>query len=178
MSYARNGMTAIEIMVVVSVATLLATMGTVSTLPALRKGRLNQSVTEIREVCEAARRLARLGARTPATASSYYGVRLERDATGCTASVIWGSSAMAAIPSVRLSPLIDVVVDGTALNGQLEWRYDYGSGFPYDPVTRTARGIGSGPGGQPASLVLQVRSGRPAVAVAIYEVGLISTQEL
>jgi type II secretory pathway pseudopilin PulG len=178
-SGARQAMTVIELMVVVSVATLLATLATTASLPALRKGRINQAVTQVRDVCDAARRLARLGARTPAAAASYYGVRLQARADGVTAAVTWGGDAMPGVPAVDLGRIVEVTVDGVPLRGQVEWAYAYGTGFPIDPVSRAVRAVGTGPGSVPEALELRARGiGHPCVAVAVYEIGLLNAQDL
>ena len=84
----RDGFTAIEMMVVISVMILLVAMSLPGLFPALKKGRVSDAAEAIMRVASQARQMARLRPQPVGAAVSYYGVSVVVPATGPAYAVL------------------------------------------------------------------------------------------
>ena len=176
----RSGMTAIELVVVLGVMLTLSSLTVTGLVANLRKGRLNQAVGDLVEASNDAARLARTT--QPAAGGAEYGVRVGNDAGGRSyiAVVLGDPNAPAAAAEVRRRTLNEnlMIYRGTdPIAGSWSWFYGYGTGEPHDPVTLEPISIGAGPLGDRDHLSIRTLDNQLKRAVAIYEIGVVASED-
>lgn len=154
----RHGLTAIELVIVISVIALLSSMSIPSLLKILRRGSINQAGESIVRIAQEAQRRARHGSPpTPALATPHFGVAVVQEPGNRPYAVLlYGVSEydelMEGGNAIRRSPLGKQAVVHTAsgasvsapLSGRIAWFYAYGTGRPIEsPTNPTPINIGT-----------------------------------
>lgn len=139
----RRGFTAIELLIVLSIAMLLAAMAAPSILTSVRRSKVQQTAAQVLEAANQARRLAR--ATPPATDGRMIGIRITQDGpgTGIQLELVRGTQASDATPMKGPDdqPVLDITLDTSAIiyladkplfeDGQkVTWFYTPQTGFP------------------------------------------------
>ncbi len=181
---ARVGFTAIEMVVVLGIIMLLASMSLPGLLGALRKGRISDAASSIMNASSIATGLARSGQASPMRYGvvvvvddglpSYVAVTYGLDATRATILTDGGAPAkpVCRIPFNRNVVVFDGNVPMTSNKG---WQYQSRTGFPIQtgsPMVPTNIGAVPDAPFSVRSLDDQVR-----VGIAIYSIGVANAQE-
>ncbi|MBA3707311.1 MAG: prepilin-type N-terminal cleavage/methylation domain-containing protein [Planctomycetes bacterium] len=143
---ARQGFTAIEMLMVVGIVLILATMAVPAIVPALRRGQVNDAASAIMQISKEARLLA-MHAAAPAD-NSHYGIAIIDDPAfdpQVVVALIYGISGASPKASIvkdangknvaikKLARSVAVYTGATELRaagGVLSWFYQYRTGMP------------------------------------------------
>lgn len=163
------GFTAIELLVVLSLMSVVAGMAASGVVGAQRKAKVNNAVAAIEQAVAHARTLARGNSSGDnyeviiSGAADDKGVRVERDG-----EILFEH---------RFGPQVHLFVDGEASTAKRRIAFANGTGFTSDSTDSVGKRISLG---DDEELVLATPDGRIAYRFTIYEVGLVRTvqQEL
>ncbi len=174
---ARRGFSGVEILIVLSVMAVLASMTMPMLLVSMRRARVHEAANAIMEVSSQARRLER----RVTSGADYYGVVIYNQPVGpiprCVALTYAGSILMEGGKPVSLRPInanVDVFDGGASLvNGATnsQWMYRHRTALPIQVAASTAPPVSI------LGLELRTLDGRLRSSVSIYSVGLINVQD-
>lgn len=162
--------TAIEVLVTLSIAILLGTMSVVGTLPALRRGRVAESLDILREMSNDARRHSRACV-DPATR---FGLRIDGSSVPNRIDLLRDDEVIA---SGEFDPISQIFAGEHPLTGVRQWWYQPRTGFPFNPTTGQPIAVGAGARGTPDHLSLRTIDQQVRTAFAIYSIGVVGFQD-
>jgi Tfp pilus assembly protein FimT len=161
----RKGVSSIELMIVISIATILASIAVPGVMSAVQRGAVNQGLDAVQSLASQAQSLARRSYQDPASPQDYrFGIALVQEGGEAFAVLLRGQNANdeyldAGGNPVRRLPLGHNTVIWSAsdpagsnqavLSGRIAWFYDFGTGRPvaWDSSAAPARfretGIGT-----------------------------------
>ncbi len=167
----RAALTAMELMVTISIAIALGSMSVASLLPALRRGKVAEAASTIDAANQEARTRARL---EPSGDTITYGVRLVGNARPNRVEVLrFDANGATVLQYFDFNRNVQIHHGEPALAGTLEWRFQARTGFPVD-TNQQITAIGAVAVGSPDHLSLRTLDGRNRYGIAVYEIGLVS----
>jgi prepilin-type N-terminal cleavage/methylation domain-containing protein len=182
MKSTRHAYSVIELMTVISVLAILASMSTPGLVRSLRRGKVNDAVVAISQTCTQARQLAR----THVSAPEHYGVTVV-NSDGNTPGYValtYGTEASPdtilmshgkPVSKIEFDRGVVVMKDNSPLtlsDTESGWVFDYQTGHCMDdPIV---------PGSKPiniTNLSTSTIDGRYARSIGIYRIGLVDIEE-
>ncbi len=142
------GFTIIELLISISVMSILGLMAVPGTVRAIARGSTNQAAEDLLRVAHQAEQFAKRGASEgPAALAPHWGVALVEDNGTTYATVLYGATSndewmVDSQPGYRMTlpPLFTIEADTGGglqpLSGRLAWFYQYGTGWPIERPDR------------------------------------------
>lgn len=142
------GFTIIELLISISVMSILGLMAVPGTVRAISRGSTNQAADDLLRVAHQAEQFAKRGASEgPAAIAPHWGIALVEDNGTTYATVLYGATSndewmVDSQPGYRLAlakPFVLEVDTGSGLqplSGRIAWFYQYGTGWPIERPDR------------------------------------------
>ena len=173
----RPGMTIAELMVTLSIFMLLGGISVATLGPFLSKGRLAEAAA----VIDAANQEARTHARVqPIVDDRFYGVRLNGTVQPNTVEVIRSDNgSITPLQSHSLGKQSELWLGTARQTSVLTWYFQPRTGYPIATASTTApiQAVGAVAPGASTHLSVRAKNGRSRYGVAIYEIGIVHSQE-
>ena len=173
----RFGMTMIELIVSMSVFMLLGSLSVATLGPFLSKGRLAAAASVIDAANQQARTHARID---PVVTGRYFGVRLDSTRHPATAEVIRSDDgSITVLQSHSLGKQVELWKGAAHHDGEITWYFQPRTGYPIATANPNApvQAVAAVAPGDANHLSVRAKNGRSRYGVAVYEIGLVHSEE-
>jgi type II secretory pathway pseudopilin PulG len=171
----RRGFTALELIIVLGVMFLLVSLGLVGVVPALRKSRIQQSVTAVVELCTDAIVWSR--SQEDRDGTDVYGICFDGTGDPHVVALVFGDPAtpatMRVVKTHALNRNVMLFWGATPLTTKRYCFFQPTSGFPMNLATRLPQAYGTGVPGAANTLSARSLDGEYRLALGIYSVGIV-----
>jgi len=171
----RSGITTIELVIALTIASTMATIGAIGVLPFLKKNKVVEAVNAIDRAANEARTYARL---RPETGTDFFGVTLIGNSVPNQAVLVQRSaSGERELARFAFNRNVQLYQGDQPLNGTISWFCQPRTGYPTATPGGVVVPVAAVAIGNAKHLSVRTLDGRFRSGVAIYEIGVIAAEE-